>query len=66
MAFPFTPELKVFEAADKAWSEELTRVFGKDACNARYQHRGKGESGSVLRTLHEARERAREAWERGR
>lgn len=26
--------------AEKAWEAELGRVFGKDACNARYDRRG--------------------------
>lgn len=66
MAFPFTSELTVFEAADKAWSEELTRVFGKQAGDARYRQRGKGEPGSTLRARHDARDAARIAWEASR
>lgn len=61
-AFPYTPELKPFQAADDAWSAELSRVFGKDAGTARYQPRGKGEPGSELRRLHDARDAARVAW----
>lgn len=45
-----------------AWDIELARVFGKDACNARYLPRGKGEEGTELRRLHDAREAARRAW----
>jgi hypothetical protein len=41
------------QAADDAWSAELYRLFGKHACNARYQPRGKGEPGTELRRLHE-------------
>ena len=40
--------------ADKAWQAELTRAFGRDACNARYLPRGKGEAGSSLRATHNA------------
>jgi hypothetical protein len=39
--FPYTAELKDFQDAEDAWSAELTRVFGKQACNARYDARGK-------------------------
>lgn len=66
MTFPFTPELKVFEATDKAWSRELTRLFGKNAGDYRYRPIGKGDPGSKLRTLHDNREAARLAWEAGR
>lgn len=38
--------------ADKAWQDELETRFGNDACNARYQPRGKGEPGSLLAALH--------------
>lgn len=42
-------------AADKAWSVELIRAFGKrDAGNARYEKRGRGEEGSALRATHDA------------
>lgn len=61
-AFPFTDKLPAFQRADVAWGDELRRVFGKDACNARYQPRGKGEPGTELHRLHEAREAARAAW----
>jgi hypothetical protein len=60
--FPFTPELKPFQDADDAWSDELFRVFGWQACQARYQDRGKGEAGSELRRLYELKEAARRAW----
>jgi hypothetical protein len=62
--FPYTPELKAFQLADDAWSFELHRVFGNDACNARYQPRGKGVEGMELRRLHDLREAARAAWHR--
>lgn len=60
--FPYTAELAPFQAADDAWSEELRRVFGKNAGQARYESRGRGEEGSKLRKLHDARESARAAW----
>lgn len=52
-----------FQQADHAWSEELSHIFGRDACNARYEKRGKGHPGSTLRTLYDAREAARITWE---
>ena len=61
-AFPYTPELKLFQVADDAWSAELQRIFGKDACNARYRPRGKGEPGTTLHNLHAVREAARITW----
>lgn len=60
--FPFTPELEPFQNADDAWSDELVRVFGKDAGQARYEPRGKGEPNSMLRKLHDARDAARITW----
>jgi hypothetical protein len=41
-------------AADKAWSTELVRVFGKQAGDKRYTKEGKGAEGSELRRLHDA------------
>lgn len=61
-SFPYTPELKPFQDADDAWGYELTRVFGKRSAEARYTSIGKGEDGSELRRLHDAREAARVAW----
>jgi len=46
-------------AAEKAYTAEVERVFGADACQARYLPRGKGEPGSELRRLHDARAAAR-------
>ena len=62
--FPYTPELRPFQVADDAWGDELRRVFGKNAGQARYETRGKGEPGSELRRLHDAREQARVTWRR--
>jgi hypothetical protein len=62
--FPYTPELKPFQDADYAWTVELHRVFGREAGQARYESRGKGEPGTTLHTLHAAREAARLAWHR--
>jgi hypothetical protein len=63
-ALPYTPELKLFQAADDAWSEELVRLFGKQSGQARYEARGKGEKDTMLRKLHDAREDARVTWYR--
>lgn len=40
--------------ADRVWSDELRRLFGREACNARYTAAGKGSAGSRLRELHDA------------
>jgi hypothetical protein len=60
--FPYTDQLKPFQDADDAWSDMLRLCFGKDAGQARYEPRGKGEPGTLLRQLHDERERARIAW----
>ena len=52
-------------AADNAWHAELVRIFGRrNAANVRYQKSGRGDPGSNLRYLYDARTAAREAWER--
>jgi hypothetical protein len=60
--FPYTDALHAFQAADDAWSDQLQREFGKNAGDARYTERGKGDEGSTLSRLHNAREEARVAW----
>jgi hypothetical protein len=62
MTFPYTLELKPFQAADDAWGAELARVFGKASGDARYGLGGRGAEGTELRRLHDAREAARSAW----
>jgi hypothetical protein len=52
-----------FLDADTEWSKELLRQFGRGAGDARYEKRGKGDQGSTLRKLHDAREDARHEWE---
>jgi hypothetical protein len=53
-----------FEGADNLWHCALIDAFGvKQAAQARYETRGKGESGSSLRALWELREGRRIAWE---
>jgi hypothetical protein len=61
-AFPYTPELKAFQAADDVWGEELRRIFGKNSGDARYSEKGKGQPGSKLWELHQERERCRAMW----
>jgi hypothetical protein len=61
-SFPYTPELKPFQDADDAWSAELKHIFGKNAGDARYSAKGKGEEGSKLRQLHDARMTAQSIW----
>lgn len=48
--------------ADNAWSAELARLFGKHAGDVRYTLAGKGDEGSKLRELHDARMAAHAAW----
>lgn len=60
--FPSTPQLKAFQDADDAWDGELRRVFGKQSALARYTNLGKGEEGTAVRKLFEARDAARTAW----
>jgi hypothetical protein len=50
------------DAADKALMAELQRLFGADASTARHQPRGKGEAGSILRGLFDAKIAADNAW----
>lgn len=59
--FPYTPQLKAFQDADDAWQAEINRVFGERS-NARYLDCGKGEPGTLLRSLYEARMAAKAAW----
>jgi hypothetical protein len=60
--FPYTPARIPFLEADDAWSAELQRQFGRNAGQARYEVRGKGEEGSELRRLHDLRMTAQAAW----
>jgi hypothetical protein len=48
--------------ADNAWQAELVRLFKKNAGDIRYTDKGKGDPGSVLRTLHDQAETAKSAW----
>lgn len=55
-------------AADTAWQAELVRLFGKRAGDVRYTSEGRGDPGSVLRSLHDEFVRAtaalRASWSR--
>lgn len=42
-------------AADDAWSTELRRLFGGRAGDIRYTKQGRGEPGTELRRLHDAK-----------
>ena len=50
--------------AERAWEIELDAQFGKDAGDARYYAIGRGEPGSKLRELCDARDAAMAEWER--
>jgi hypothetical protein len=56
------PEHLVAQTTDDAWSAELQRLFGKRAGDVRYTKQGKGEPGTELRRLYDAREAARRAY----
>jgi len=51
-----------FQAADDAWQVELERLFGRNAGDLRYTSHGRGEKGSDLRSLFDARSAAHNAW----
>jgi hypothetical protein len=53
---------KAYAEAEKLWEEALEARFGKNAGDARYDHRGKGEEGSALRRLYDAYMAANRAW----
>ena len=58
-----------FAAADDDWQRELVTAYGADACNARYDARGRGAFYGPLEFLGRAflaREKARMAWESAR
>ncbi len=47
-------------AADKAWSAELRRIFGRDSGDARYD--GRGISTPTLKALNAEMHRTRSIW----
>jgi hypothetical protein len=51
--------IEAFNAADDAWNAELVRRFGSEACNARYEKRGRGSFEDDLGRLFLARDKAR-------
>jgi hypothetical protein len=53
---------EAFQKADDDWSRELFNRFGNNACDARYTKLGRGEPGSRLRELHDARDAAQKSW----
>lgn len=55
---------RAFQIADDAWGDLLALRFGDKARDARYDKRGKGSPGDALRSLHDARMNAMEAWEK--
>ncbi len=58
----YTPAHRQAFLTDAAWSRELTRQFGKRSGDVRYAPAGKGEPGSALRVLYEARAIAQAIW----
>ncbi len=57
------PEHTAAQSTDDAWSAELQRLFGNRAGDVRYTLQGKGDPGSDLRRLYDARENARRAYD---
>jgi hypothetical protein len=49
-------------ATDKAWSVQLTKLFGKNAGDVRYTKEGQGAECSLLRKLYDARKEAQQNW----
>lgn len=58
-----TPAIaQAFHDADEYWQAALDIEFGRDAGQARYEERGQGEPGSVLRTVADRRHAAYQRW----
>jgi hypothetical protein len=57
--------MKAFDAADKAWSNELQKQFGGHAGDVRYRPQGRGTPNSELAKTYAAFARARDAWLNG-
>jgi hypothetical protein len=57
-----SPEHVAAQTTNDAWSMELKRLFGKRAGDVRYTAQGKGDPGTELRRLYDAREDARKAY----
>lgn len=53
-------EYRAFLAADRAWSAELHRLFGKNAGDVRYTEAGR--SGPTLAPLHAEFQRTGDLW----
>ncbi len=51
-----------FEAADSAWTAAVVALCGKDAGTLRYTYVARGEPGSELRALFDARAAAHNVW----
>ena len=54
---------KAMHEADDKWQDMIFAMFGHDAYNARYDERGRGEDGSVLRAAYDARLAAIRKWQ---
>lgn len=53
---------QAFVAADKAWSAELRKAFGKNAGDIRYTKQGEGSPGTPLNDAYLAFKKAGDAW----
>lgn len=59
----YNQALKAAQAADAIWSRLLQMQFGRHAGDARYDERGRGEAGSLLRLAYDAHRAACNAWQ---
>ena len=55
--------LRAAQAADDTWTRLLQIHFGRHAGDARYDARGRGEDGSLLRLAYDAHRAACNAWQ---
>ena len=53
---------QAFVEADKAWSDELRKQFGKQAGDIRYKPEGEGQPGSLLRATYDKFAQTGKAW----
>lgn len=58
-----TPAHRAALLADEKWSQELVKIFGKNAGDARYKIEGRGSPGTPLRAAYDARGEAMRVWQ---
>jgi hypothetical protein len=60
----YTPVWRAYSEADKAWSRELQRVFGRKSGDKRYLPEGQGKPGTLLNALFLDYRAKQAAWHR--